>query len=194
MMSDHRNVAGCPRSTTPVQCAAVIWDHGRVLAALVVLVVATLLARRAVGHPVLSRLRALVPAWRFFDRAAPSPYLLVRWAPPGTAFGAWRPLDGGPRGAASWLFAPRGNLFLAYQAAIEQLVAEVAEIELAASAGVDEIETDPAITGRVSYALVSRIARAHIPRAQPGVRFQWKLVVPGDAAPAESLVSVELAA
>jgi len=196
-MSSGPECAPCPRLSTLLSCAQDLSHHRGVIAGvLVVLVVATLLARRVVNHPALSRLRVLVPAWRFFDRAAASPYLLVRWAPPGAGLGAWAPLQAGRRGAASGLFAPHGNLFLAYQAAIEQLVAEVAEVELAATAAGDEIETDPAITGRVSYALVGRIARAHIPevlRGQPGVRVQWKLVVPGEEGP-ESLVSLELAA
>ena len=174
-------------------------DHRCViLGALAILVAVTWLARRALGHSVLSRLRALLPAWRFFDRAAAPPYLLLRWAAPGTGLGDWAPLDGGPRGAASWAFAPQANLFLAYHAAIEQLVAEVRELELADPAGPDAVETDPAIVQRVSYALVSRIARAHVPaavRTLPGTRFQWKLVVPGEAAADdESLLSQELAA
>lgn len=166
-----------------------------IVGVLVVLAVATVLARRVVHHPVLSRLRVLVPAWRFFDRAAAAPYLLVRWAAPGGQLGAWMPLDGGPRGATSWAFSPHGNLFLAYQSVIEQLVAEVAEVDIAAPAA-DDVETDPAITGRLSYALVSAIARAHLPpplRGQPGARLQWKLVVPGEHG-ADNLVSVELAA
>jgi len=168
------------------------------LGALALLVVVTLLARRSVGHPIASRLRALLPAWRLFDRAAPSPYLLYRWATPGTGVGAWSPIDSGPRGAASCVFAPRANLFLAYHAAIEQLVAELGELELAAPAGPDAIDTDPVVVHRASYHLVSRIARAYLPaavRQAPGAVFQWKLVVPGDAPDhSDSLVSVELAA
>jgi len=166
--------------------------------ALVLLVVVTLIARRSIGHPAVSRLRALLPAWRFFDRAAPSPYLLCRWAVLGADLGVWSRIDGGPRGAASWAFAPRANLWLAYHAAIEQLVAELGELELAAPPGPDAIDTDPAVVGRVSYALVSRIARAYLPaavRGAPGAVFQWKLIVPGDAPDrGDSLVSVELAA
>jgi hypothetical protein len=172
-----------------------------VVGVLAVLVVVTWLARRTVGHPVLSRLRALVPAWRFFDRVRPSPYLLIRWADPGAALGAWSPIHGGPREAMRWAFAPRANLWLAHHAAIEQLVAELADVEVPdrePAADPEAADTDPAIVDRVSYQLVSRIARSHVPAAlrdRPGARFQWKLTVPGDPPDqAESLVSVELAA
>ncbi len=169
-----------------------------IIGALAILVAVTWLARRALRNSVLSRLRALIPAWRFFDRAALPPHLLIRWAAPDASLGAWAPLDGGPRGVASWAFAPRANLFLAYGAALNQLVAEVRELELANPAPSDVVEADPAIVGRVSYALVSRIARAHVPaavRTRPGARYQWKLVVPG-VAPAddENLLSPELSA
>jgi len=162
-----------------------------------VLVAVTWLARRTAGHPGLNRLRSLVPAWRFFDRVAPVPLLSVRWAAPGVGFGPWCASDDGPRGGLSWAFAPRANLVLAYHAAVEQLVAEIAELELAAPAGPGEIETDPAIVERASYEVVSRIAWGYVPaavRARPGARLQWKLVVPGGDEPPETLVSIELAA
>jgi hypothetical protein len=172
-----------------------------VTAVLAVLVVATLLGRREVAGGALQRLRALIPAWRFFDRATAAPYLLIRCAAPGERLGDWTPIDPGPRGGASWAFAPRANLALAYQAAIEQLVAELGEIEIAAPSAADEIETDPAIVNRVSYELVSRIARGHVPAALRGVAgamFQWKVVVPAGPGsvdePDDALVSLELAA
>jgi hypothetical protein len=188
--------------TTDLVTAARPGDHrGVVVGVLAVLVVVAWFARRTVGHPVLSRLRALVPAWRFFDRVRPSPYLVIRWAAPGAALGAWVRIDGGPREARSWAFAPRANLRLAHHAAVEQLVAELADVEVAdreAAADPDTADTDPAIVDRVSYRLVSRIARTHVPAAlrdRPGARFQWKLTAPGDTPDqAESLVSGELAA
>ena len=165
--------------------------------ALGILVVVTWLARRSTGYPGLVRLRSLLPAWRFFDRVAPVPSLWIRWAAPGGGFGPWSVSDDGPRGVLSWAFAPEANLVLAYHVAVEQLVAEIAELELAAPAGPGEIETDPAIVGRASYEVVSRIARRYAPaavRARPGARLQWKLVVPGRDEPPETLVSLELAA
>ena len=166
-----------------------------VTAVLAVLVLATLVERRGVGGSAIGRLRALLPAWRFFDRPTAGPYLLLRHAAAGERLGAWSPIDAGPRGRASWAFAPRANLALAFQAAIEQLATELGEIEIAAPSAADEIETDPAIVNRVSYELVSRIAQRHVPaalRGAAGAVFQWKLVVPGE--PDDALVSLELAA
>lgn len=166
-----------------------------VLAALVVVAVVTVVARRAVASPLLGRLRALFPAWRFFDRATGSPALLVRFAAGTGELGPWSPAreDRGD-GAARWLFAPRSNLALAYQSVVDQLVHDLGELEVDEQAGDGDgasEEVDPAVAGLVSYELVSRIARAHVPC---GARFQWKVVVPGEPAPEDYVVSQVLAA
>ena len=148
-------------------------------AALAVLAIVTWLGRRAVGSPVLGRLRALFPAWRFFDRAVASPRLMIRYGAP---LGPWHGLEAlAPRSrrATRWAFAAADNLALAYQAAVEQLVAELGELELEAEVelprGEPAPERDPRVTGLVSYALVTRIARA----VAPAGPLQWKVVVPG---------------
>jgi len=152
-----------------------------VLVALAVLAVVTLLARRTVASPALARLRALFPAWRFFDRAVESPRLWLR-----VDGGAWHALEAPPRSwLVGWAFAPASNLALAYHAVIEQLVAELGELALE-DATDDPVVTEPEVVGLVSYELVTRIARAHVPA---GARFAWKIVVPG---PIDYLQSPEL--
>ena len=162
------------------------------LAVLALLVVVTLLARRTVASPVLGRLRALLPSWRFFDRAVASPQLWVRLA----ERTAWVPVVPDARPAMGWAFAPLANLALAYQALVDQLVAELGELELEAeSAGDGEadpaaplaVETDPRVVDLVSYEVVTRLARAYVVPA--GHRFQWKITVPGDPAPVDYLLS-----
>jgi hypothetical protein len=158
-------------------------------ALLAALAVVPLLARRAAPGAALVRLRALIPAWRFFDRAVGSPQLRVRVAIDGGAgpLGAWRAIaELGPRSAswARWAFAPADNLALAYQAAVDHLVAELGELEIeideddedAHAAG--DGERDPRVLSLASYQLVTRIARAHAP---PRARLQWKIVVPNGA-------------
>ena len=145
------------------------------LVAAAVLVLVVLRSRRTVASPVLARLRVLLPAWRFFDRAEPAPLLLVR-----AGAGAWTPLAAGPRGWTTWAFAPRGNLALAYHAAVAQLVADVDALDA------ELPDDDPAITGLVAYELVTRIAR----EAAGGAPFAWKVVVDG----ADYLAAAELAA
>ncbi|HEY6036652.1 MAG TPA: hypothetical protein VIV58_20385 [Kofleriaceae bacterium] len=125
------------------------------------------------------RLRALLPSWRFFDRATVPPRLYVR-----AVAAEWQPVAAPPRRAWSWAFSPRGNLALAEQSTVEHLVAEVDELD----PGLDH--DAPAITSLVSYELVARIARAHAP-AGP---WQWKIVVDREGEVSDYLVSPELAA
>lgn len=155
------------------------------LAVLAVLVVVTLLGRRAVASPILGRLRALFPSWRFFDRALASPELLVRFGA-ADALGAWTAIDqlAAPPGLGRWAFAPSSNLALAYHAVVEQLVAELGELELEDTGAAGTVERDPQVVDRVSYELVTRVARAHVPA---GAQFQWKIRVPGE--PADYLLS-----
>lgn len=123
--------------------------------------------------------RALVPSWRLFDRPVLPPELHVR--APG---GAWTIVGAAPRRWWSWAIAPAGNLQLAYQASVDQLVAEVDELD-------PSLDHDaPEITGLASYRRVVAIARLHAGRGA----FQWKIVVHRDAEPSDYLVSPELAA
>ena len=125
----------------------------------------------------MSKLRVLLPSWRFFDRAVLQPQLYVR------AVGQpWRAIAVPRRGLLGWAFAPEHNLALAYQSTVEQLVAEISELD-------PETPDDaPAITGTVAYELVTRIAREHAP---PGAAFQWMIATPDDAS---FVTSPELAA
>ncbi len=211
-------------------------------AVLAVLAAVSLLARKTVASPLLGRLRALFPSWRFFDRAVASPRLLVRIVDNGMAR-PWVAVDGGDpgdevdagaevaaraaaavgdagavvaevaaRAAAAvgdagavvtraatpgwlrWAFAPADNLALACHAVVVQLVGELGELELAGDELPEDaplaIETDPQVTGLVAYELVTRVARAHV---AAGARFQWKIVVPGELAPIDYLLSPVLA-
>lgn len=176
-------------------------------ALLAALAVAPLLARRAVPGAALARLRALIPAWRFFDRAVGSPQLQVRVAIDGGAgaLGAWRSIaELGARspGWSRWAFAAADNLALAYQTAVDQLVAELGELDLeddgdddGDAPGALAPERDPRVLSLASYQLVTRIARAHAP---PRARLQWKIVVPsgeaGETSEADYLLSPVLAA
>jgi hypothetical protein len=108
------------------------------------------------------RLRSLLPSWRFFDRAVASPELFVR-----IADGPWQPLPVPVRQFWSWAFAPAGNLALAYQSTVEQLVAQVDELDDSTD------HDDPKITSLVGWMLVNEIAR------EAGAS-QWKIVRDGE--------------
>jgi hypothetical protein len=115
---------------------------------------------------LIDRFRVLVPSWRFFDRAIASPQLFVA-----EVGGTWQPLAAPPRRWFNWAFAPAANLVLAYRAAVDHLVAEISALDP------ETPDDDPAITGSVSYELVTRIARTHV---APGTRFRWKIATPDD--------------
>ncbi len=132
-----------------------------------------------VRHLAVQRLRALLPSWRFFDRATVSPQLLVR-----RVGGEWLPAATPRRGWFGWAFAPASNLALAYHATVEQLVAEVDELDPATD------HEAPAITGLVTYELVTAVARASV---QTGDRWQWKIIVLDERAWTDYLISAELA-
>ena len=92
------------------------------------------------------KLRALLPSWRFFDRAVESPQLWIRIGDD------WTAMPVPPRRWWSWAFAPAGNLALAYQSTVEQLVAQVDELDESTD------HDDPKIVGLVEYELVAAIA------------------------------------
>lgn len=140
-------------------------------AAAVIVLVVVVVAARFARH--LTPVRALIPAWRFFDRAVLSPRLYVRVGGSAESLSAWAPMEIGPRAALAFVFAPGANLALAYQSTIDRLIVELGEMDLEEASS--EIETDPRVTALVSYRLVDRIARAHAPA---GAFVQWKIVVP----------------
>ncbi len=125
--------------------------------------------------PSFSFLRALIPSWRFFDRAVLSPRLYIRVGSTPESLAAWAPVDLGSRSGGAFAFAPAANLSLAYQSAIDRLVVELGDVDLSETESEIEIETDPRVTELVSYRLVERIARTHAPRA---AFVQWKILVP----------------
>ncbi len=144
------------------------------LVALALVIAVSLRARRPVQSMLISRLRVLLPAWRFFDRPTSAPVLAVR-----AGGGPWIGIGAAARGPLSWAIAPAGNLALAYHGVVEQLVAEVSELDAALA------HDAPVIVALVSYELVTRIAREHVPA---GAAWQWRIQVDDE----DFLVSPEL--
>ncbi|MFT3693003.1 MAG: hypothetical protein QM831_07670 [Kofleriaceae bacterium] len=106
--------------------------------------------------------RALVPSWRFFDRPSPPPSLWVR--KPG---GEWVEMTPPARTPWRFLFAPRSNLYLAYQSAVERLVGRVDELDPATD------HDAPVITSLVEYVVVEKLA------IELGA-VEWKIVREGE--------------
>lgn len=122
-------------------------------------------------------LQSLLPAWRFFEDVESTADLYYRSAA-GSAgdYGPWQSaLRPPPRGALALLFNPRGNLALAEQSLVEQLLAELDGCPLAEA---------PSL---VPYRLVQQLVKQRL-RSQgvtaPG-RYQFRL----DADAEEAFVS-----
>lgn len=136
-----------------------------------------LLPRREVRSTSLSLLRAVFPAWRFFEEIADVPALSHRVIAPGAAPGPWLNTLHKPARTLGMLFlnAP-GNLHLAQQSLVEQLSAQLDDEP-------HEPHADPAQS--TSYRLVQALVVARIRADQPGGvgQYQFQLCERGQASP-----------
>lgn len=129
----------------------------------VVLTLATCAGRA--GRTIV--LRALVPSYRFFDRAVNTPRLWVRIAQHEGAFGAWRVALTPARRPWSLLWHnPDVNLGLAYIGLCERLLDELNELPNDDANAVEQL---------VSYRLVAHLAERALTDVPAGARFQFKL-------------------
>jgi hypothetical protein len=122
--------------------------------------------------------RALFPSWRFFEELGHVPKLSFRLATSdGVPSGAWQDALGHePRPWAAFLLNARGNLRMASNSLVEQLVTDLAELPGEADAARFEES--------VSYELATCLVRSRIlelKAASPGAKFQFRIVaaVPG---------------
>jgi hypothetical protein len=125
--------------------------------------------------------RALFPSWRFFEELGQVP--MLRYRVSDGEQGGWSEwkaaLPPVPRGLGSLFLNARGNLRMASNSLVEQLVSDLAEVD-------DTDEGLRRFEASVSYELVTRLVRARIRALEPDAhagRFQFKVVVatPGAA-------------
>ncbi len=118
----------------------------------------------------LAPLRGLFPSWRFFESFGQVPQLFVRLAKSGAEFGEWEPcLLKSDRNWYSLFLNPKGNLILALNSLLEELVSDINDSDLNESAK---------IANSVSYALVKNYAEYFIRQQKYGngiQRFQFKV-------------------
>jgi hypothetical protein len=129
-----------------------------------------------------SLLRALVPAWRFFDHASSSPELWYRVERGMCDWSSWQPVPrpsvARARSPLALLHNPHENLGLAYVSLLERLVQDLSELEE---------ERDPPPEQLVSYELVLNLVRATLgPPGARGMRFQFKLTLTDEAEAAQA--------
>jgi hypothetical protein len=134
-------------------------------------------ARRAAGGRGLARMRVLLPAWRFFERAGEEFRLELRLVDgaSGREVGDWMPAFETARhpGPLALLLNARGNAELAERGLVEQACVELQDME-----GVDPRRT-------TAYALLLELARARLRArgAAMDVRFRFRVTRRPAAAP-----------
>ena len=140
-----------------------------VLLSLVLLWSLVWLPRRIVPGRGPRLLRCLVPAWRFFEQIEPVPALRYRVAPHGDDWGDWHDALTAPTRTLGslWLNAA-GNLHLACESLVEQLVADLEE-----NAELGRAE-DELVAYRLLCALIEQRVRTALPPS-PTLRYQFCL-------------------
>ncbi|MFM2417848.1 MAG: hypothetical protein RL385_2571 [Pseudomonadota bacterium] len=130
-----------------------------------------LMRRKTVNAPFLSRVRVLLPSYRFFEDIAPIPALFVKCvASPADE-------DDTPYVRALWpaparrlrqvLWNPEGNLHLAHGSLLERLISELADADITAIADAEAL---------TSYRMVAVLAREEAVRlGLRGNYLQFKL-------------------
>lgn len=106
-------------------------------------------------------LRVLIPTWRFFDETGSVANLYCKTKT------TWVLVLKKPsRGLLNLFFNPEGNLYLAQQSLVENLMHDISLLP---------DSTDPElITQKVSYQLVNQLVKAQLP---VGTKYQFKITV-----------------
>lgn len=130
---------------------------------------------------MISLFRALLPSWRFFDRAGDVVHLSYRIMDDQGQPGEWlRHPRPPPRPWKALVHNPEGNLFLASQATVDRLADELSAFA----------EDPSRLSQTVSYRVVEEMVRFEIRRTgvPSGRVFQFKLGVARGENPADDLL------
>ena len=140
----------------------------------IVLGVTLLVTRRSVHGTGWLLLRSVFPAWRFFEDVESTTDLYYRSAEGlSDPYGPWRHARSSPcLGAASVFFNPEGNLALAEQSLVEQLLADL-----------DGCAVERA-TSLVPYRLVQELVKRRLREdgLSSPARYQFRLDADGEEA------------
>ncbi len=127
-------------------------------------------------------LRIALPSWRFFEALGDVPVLRYRSGHDEASLGEWQPaLQPLPRSLRRLVLNADGNLALACESLLQQLLADLSEL--------DESQAN-ALEEAVSYRLTRNLVETRV-RSDGGRYYQFKLEVgaAGEAMAQEALVS-----
>ncbi len=111
----------------------------------------TRLKPRYFKHRAFLLFRVFLPSWRFFEDMGEVPKLYFRFGIEDGALGEWLAVEQPEsRGLGSLFLNARGNLFLAGNSLVEQLLGDVAELSQAGEVRVSQLRKT------VSYRLLGR--------------------------------------
>jgi hypothetical protein len=123
-------------------------------------------------------LKLFIPSWQFFTGSSASAHLFYKVDTSG-----WLPAIVKPQ--RSWIhvfFNPDGNLYLAKQSAVDQLVNEINSLN----------KVDDSIQESLSYQIVLNIAREAARQKAPSGRLYFKIQVRSPNEVYDAIISSEL--
>lgn len=130
--------------------------------------VLSVLPTREIRNEWVQLLRIALPSWRFFEELGDVPRLRYRAGAREGELGPWQPLlKPQRRGLRRLIYNPDGNLALAHESVLHQLLADVGEREAGRADELDEV---------VSYRLVRNLVEGTA-RAGGQRYFQFELVI-----------------
>lgn len=141
-----------------------------ILAYFAVLLIFAKLKSREMNGRMVFLFRAFFPSWKFFEDIEQAPLLYIRTELEGRDFSEWSDgLGKAERSLSQVVFNPKGNLRLACNSLLQQLMTD---LELADESNPKSFENV------VSYQLTKNLARRRVlelARGKVAVRFQFKL-------------------
>jgi hypothetical protein len=135
----------------------------------------TLLKRRTVPGKTLYLLRALFPSWRFFEDFDGESALFLRQSCSTGNFSEWqRCLPRAERRAHHLLFNPKTNYILAVGSLVQQLLAEISDLDCTNAQSIEKL---------VSYQMVRNLVESELAKSQSVPRasqYQFKVSGSGE--------------
>ncbi len=123
--------------------------------------------------------RAFFPSWRFFDKLGDVPLLEYRWGSDGGELGSWTSATvKQPRQLSHLIFNAHGNLLLAEQSLLQQLLSDLSELQDVETPGPQPVSVEQLTSfSLVQNLVLHRVCSASLP-THPGassLQYQFRL-------------------